>query len=181
MLTAPFPLATTLQIRDTCLCLQVQRAARALAGRFDAALKPAGLTNTQFSLLNGLNGPPKTPGAIAALLGADRTTITAALKPLVQQGLAEIGRDPADRRMRRIGLTAAGHARLAAALPLWVEAHAALETELDRSRLAEMRHDLTALAALRRRAPDAHPLLNEFDQGCGPLTHPSPTRGEGLK
>ena len=146
MIAAPalVPLATTVQVRDTCLCLHVQRAARALAGRFDAALRPAGLTNTQFSLLNGLNSPqPKTPGAIAALLGADRTTVTAALKPVVRQGLAEISPDPSDRRVRRIGLTAKGHARLAAALPLWTQAHAELEMELDGARIAEMRKGIS--------------------------------------
>jgi hypothetical protein len=34
------PFSTTLLVRDTCLCLHVQRAARALARRFDEALKP---------------------------------------------------------------------------------------------------------------------------------------------
>jgi DNA-binding MarR family transcriptional regulator len=148
---APVPLDATLQVRDTCLCLHAQRAARALAGRFDAALRPAGLTNTQFSLLNGMNGPqPKTSREIAALLGADRTTVTAALKPLVRQGLAKIDPDPGDRRVRRIGLTAEGHASLAAALPLWTHAHAELEAELDGARLPDLRRDLGALAALRR-------------------------------
>jgi DNA-binding MarR family transcriptional regulator len=144
---------TTLHVKDTCLCLHAQRAARALAGRFDEALRPAGLTNSQFSLLNALNGPhPKTPGEIAAVIGADRTTITAALKPLARQGLAGISSDPGDRRVRRIALTAEGHARLAVALPLWIEAHDALEAELDGANLERMRHDLNALSASRRRA-----------------------------
>lgn len=43
------PFETTLLVRDTCLCLHVQRAARALARRFDEALRPLGLTNGQFS------------------------------------------------------------------------------------------------------------------------------------
>ena len=61
---AVVPFETTLQVRDTCLCLHAQRAARALAARFDDALRPAGLTNSQFSLLNALNGPqPKSPAA----------------------------------------------------------------------------------------------------------------------
>lgn len=154
--TPPVPLEATLQVRDTCLCLHVQRAARALAARFDSALRPAGLTNSQFSLLNGLNGPlPTTPRALAALLGADRTTITAALKPVAQQGLVRISRDPSDRRVRRIALTAEGRARLASALPLWTRAHAELEAELDGARLGEMRRDLNALAASRRRADGA--------------------------
>ena len=49
------PYSTTIHIKDTCLCLHAQRAARALARRFDMALKPAGLTNQQFSLMMALN------------------------------------------------------------------------------------------------------------------------------
>src|SRR4051812_44720797 len=51
------PFETTLLVRDTCLCLHVQRAARALARRFDEALRPLGLTNGQFSLMMSLNRP----------------------------------------------------------------------------------------------------------------------------
>jgi DNA-binding MarR family transcriptional regulator len=152
--SAPVSFQTTLRVRDTCVCLHVQRAARALAGRFDEALRPAGLTNSQFSLLNALNGPqPKTPGEIAAVIGADRTTVTAALKPLARRGLAKISSDPGDQRVRRVALTDEGHARLAAALPLWTEAHDALEAELNGADLGRMRHDLHALSASRRRVP----------------------------
>ena len=37
------PFETTLEVRDTCLCLHTQRAARALARRFDEALRPAAM------------------------------------------------------------------------------------------------------------------------------------------
>src|ERR1700690_2538734 len=95
------PFETTLLIRDYCLCLHVQRAARALARRFDEALRPLGLTNGQFSLLMSLNRPsPATMGSVAALLAMDRTTLTAALKPLQRRGLVEVTGDPADRRSR---------------------------------------------------------------------------------
>ncbi len=70
------PLAATHQVRDTCLCLHVQRAARALARRFDEALRPLDLTNGQFSLLMSLNRPePPSIGSVAALLAMDRTTL----------------------------------------------------------------------------------------------------------
>lgn len=127
----PVPFQTTLQVRDTCLCLHAQRAARVLARRFDALLRPVGLTNAQFSLLMALNRPvPATIGPLANLLGADRTTLTAALKPLQREGLVTIEPDPEDRRSRRILLTPAGARRLAGAVPIWVEGHAALEKEL---------------------------------------------------
>ena len=51
------PYETTLLVRDCCLCLHVQRAARALARRFDEVLRPFHLTNGQFSLLMSLNRP----------------------------------------------------------------------------------------------------------------------------
>src|SRR5271156_6381443 len=127
-MAASVPFETTLAVRDTCLCLHAQRAARALARGLDQALRPAGFTNGQFSLLMALNRPEPAPmGEVAALLGADRTTLTAALKPLVRRGLAETSPDPHDSRVRRIALTAEGRARLAAALPFWTETHAALE------------------------------------------------------
>ena len=41
---AEVPFETTRFVRDTCLCLHLQRAARALARRFDDALRPLLLT-----------------------------------------------------------------------------------------------------------------------------------------
>jgi DNA-binding MarR family transcriptional regulator len=118
------PYATTLHIRDHCLCLHSQRAARVLARRFDAAFRPLGLTSGQFSLLMSLNRPePPTIGAVAALLAMDRTTLTAALKPLQRQGLVTIEPDREDRRSRRLALTDKGQALLARAVALWQSAH----------------------------------------------------------
>src|ERR1700748_792709 len=100
------PLEFTLRVRDTCLCLHVQRAARALARRFDEALRPVGLTQGQFSLLTSLNRPePPTMGAVADLLALDRTTLTVNLKPLQRRGLVQVTVDPQDRRSRRLILT----------------------------------------------------------------------------
>jgi len=140
------PLETTLVVRDTCLCLHLQRAARAVARRFDDVLRPHGLTNGQFSLLMSLNRPePATIGSVAALLAMDRTTLTAALKPLARRGLVKITVDPTDRRSRRLILTTAGHAVLIAAVPAWRQEHAAVDRDLadDPDRL---RADLRALA-----------------------------------
>jgi DNA-binding MarR family transcriptional regulator len=116
----PVPYEATLRVRDTCLCLHAQRAARALARRYDDALRPLGLTSGQFSLLMSLNRPaPPTIGAVAALLAMDRTTLTANLKPLQRRGLLDVVADPADRRGRRLLLTQAGQDLLAASLPVW--------------------------------------------------------------
>jgi DNA-binding MarR family transcriptional regulator len=120
--------AFTHHVRDHCLCLHVQRAARALARRFDAALRPAGLTQGQFSLLTSLNrAEPPTIGSVANLLALDRTTLTANLKPLERRGLVKVVVDPHDKRSRRLILTAAGRASLAAAAPIWKREHARVE------------------------------------------------------
>ena len=122
---------TTLLVRDTCLCLHAQRAARALARRFDVALKPAGITSGQFSLLMSLNRPkPPNLGSVADLLAMDRTTLTANLKPLERRRLVKTTPDPADGRARLLRLTSAGRAVLAAAVPIWQRLHAEIETEL---------------------------------------------------
>ena len=100
------PYQTTLLVRDCCLCLHVQRAARSLARSFDEALRPFGLTNGQFSLLMSLNRPePPSMAPVASLLAMDRTTLTAALKPLERRGLVKISPDPNDRRSRILILT----------------------------------------------------------------------------
>jgi DNA-binding MarR family transcriptional regulator len=125
------PYATTLLVRDTCLCLHTQRAARALARRFDLALRPVGLTNGQFSLLMSLNRPePAAMGPVADLLGMDRSTLTAALKPLVRRGLVNVEPDPQDGRGRRLRLTDEGQALLARAATIWRAEHRAIEALL---------------------------------------------------
>ncbi len=140
--------ATTIHVRDTCLCLHVQRAARALARRFDEALRPVGLTSFQFSLLHALNRPEPPPMApVAALLGMDRTTLTANLKVLERQGLVEVMIDPADRRSRRLKLLPAGREAIARAMPIWTAEHRALEAGLGEANPDLLRNGLNALAS----------------------------------
>lgn len=141
------PFETTLLVRDTCLCLHTQRAARMLARRFDEALRPLELTNGQFSLLMSLNRPePPAMRPVAQLLAMDRTTLTAALKPLERRGLVAVGVDPADRRNRRLRLTEPGRDLLAEALPIWRDTHGAIEAELVFQDLVGLRAILRALA-----------------------------------
>ncbi|WP_342642840.1 MarR family winged helix-turn-helix transcriptional regulator [Rhodoligotrophos ferricapiens] len=122
---------TTLHVRDHCLCLHVQRAARALARRFDDAFRGLDLTSGQFSLLMSLNRPsPPNMREVANLLAMDRTTLTAALKPLERRGLVTIAANPKDRRSRLLMLTGAGKALLAEATPIWIRVHREIEARL---------------------------------------------------
>lgn len=145
-MSSAVPFSVTLEVRDACLCLHTQRAARVLARRFDEALRAVGLTNGQFSLLMSLNRPEPPPIApVARLLAMDRTTLTAALKPLERRGLVEISPDPADRRSRRLSLTAAGRKLLAAAVPIWRANHRTVERELRVGKADELRAMLRAI------------------------------------
>lgn len=122
----------TLQVKNACLCLHVQRAARSLARLFDEAFRPVGLTNGQFSMLMSLNRPaPARMREVAALLAMDRTTLTAALKTLERRGLINIRTDPNDRRGKLLTLTDEGRETLVRALPIWRDTHAALERGID--------------------------------------------------
>jgi DNA-binding MarR family transcriptional regulator len=141
------PFATTLFVRDTCLCLHLQSAARALARRFDDALRPLGLTSGQYSMMMALNQPaPPTIGVVASILCVDRTTLTAALKPLKRRGLVTVTVDNSDRRSRRLKLTAAGRGLLARAVPVWRRTHAEIDRLVPDDGAERLRRDLRALA-----------------------------------
>lgn len=138
---------TTLEVRDTCLCLHVQRAARALARRFDDALRPFALTNGQFSLLMSLNRPTPPPMAsVAELLGMDRTTLTAALKPLQRRRLLTVTRNQADHRARIIELTTKGRNLLVRSVKVWRKTHQAVESQLPDRQPNRLRKNLRAVS-----------------------------------
>ena len=140
------PYETTVFVRDNCLCLHVQRAARALARRFDEALRPFELTNGQFSLLMSLNRPTPPPmGPVASLLAMDRTTLTAALKPLERRGLVTVMPDPDDRRSRVLTLTDEGRRLLASAMPVWKSTHHEVEKSMPGTDADRLRKDLKSI------------------------------------
>ena len=144
---ANLPFETTLMVRDCCLCLHMQRAARNLARIFDDALRPLDLTNGQFSLLMSLNRPaPATMKDVSSVLAMDRTTLTAALKPLERRGLVRIAQDAQDKRSRRLALTPAGHRLLAKAFPIWQQTHTDVEKQFSQRDVDHLREQLRALS-----------------------------------
>ncbi|HOV03900.1 MAG TPA: MarR family transcriptional regulator [Kaistiaceae bacterium] len=137
------PAATTLEVKDRCLCLHLQRAARLVARRFDEAFRPFGLTNGQFSLMMALNRPePPRMRDVAPFLAMDRTTLTAALKPLERRGLVSVFADNKDKRVKRLGLTAAGRHLLADAVPVWRRTHDDLDDLFEAGGPERLRGDL---------------------------------------
>jgi DNA-binding MarR family transcriptional regulator len=141
------PIEVTHQVRDSCFCLHVQRAARTVSRRYDEALRPLGLTSGQFSLLMALNRPgAPSMGSVSGLLAMDRTTLTANLKPLERRGLVKVSVGDTDKRSRVMRLTQAGRKRLAAALPFWERTQAEVERLLAPSDPDRLRVDLRALS-----------------------------------
>jgi DNA-binding MarR family transcriptional regulator len=133
--------------RDGCICLDLQRAARAIGRRFDAAFRPLDLTNGQFSLLMSLSRRgPNNIHRVATFLAMDRTTLTAALKPLERRGLVTVTIDPADRRQRRLALTRQGRRLLAAAVPIWHREHSEIDALLGLEGSDRLHVDLRALS-----------------------------------
>jgi DNA-binding MarR family transcriptional regulator len=140
------PLSVTHEVRDRCLCLHMQRAARVIGRRFDEALKPIGVNQGQFSLLISLNRPDAPSiSAVAQLLAMDRTTLTANLKPLERRGLVLIVPDQDDGRLRRLQLTAGGRALLRRAVPIWRQTHAEIDALVPHGNVGQLTTNLLAL------------------------------------
>lgn len=131
---------------DRCSCAGLRKATRHLTQHYDRHLAPAGLNIGQYSLLANLaRHGPIAPGAFAALLAMDRTTMGRNLQPLEREGLVAIAIDPADRRGRLVSLTGEGQARLEAARPLWTAAQTAVEERFGAAQAAALRSLLATL------------------------------------
>jgi DNA-binding MarR family transcriptional regulator len=103
-----------------CLCTMLRRATRAVTTAYDAAMAPAGVRVTQFSVLRTLArlGPlPVT--RLAREVALDRSTMGRDLDPLERRGLVRIEVGEKDRRERVARLTDAGEAAIEAASPYW--------------------------------------------------------------
>lgn len=150
------PITVTHEVRDRCLCLHLQRAARAIARVFDEALKPVGLSHGQYSLMVALNRPePPLLGELARFLAMDRTTLTANLKPLERRGLVSVAPDARDRRARRLSLTEAGQDVLVRAVPIWRATHDRIDAGLARESPRDLRSELRHVAFALPRGPEA--------------------------
>ena len=84
-------------------------------------------------------------GPVASLLAMDRTTLTAALKPLERRGLVKVIPDPSDKRSRILRLTGKGRTLLARALPVWKSVHEEVEKLVPDGGAETMRRGLKAL------------------------------------
>jgi DNA-binding MarR family transcriptional regulator len=84
-------------------------------------------------------------GPVASLLAMDRTTLTAAMKPLERRGLVTVSPDPSDRRSRILTLTAKGRDLLVDAVPVWERTHHQIEQLIPDGHPNDLRKSLKAL------------------------------------
>lgn len=137
-----------------CTCLRLRRVTRRMTQLYDHALAPSGITVNQFGLLTHLHGARLagsaglSMGALAERLGADPTTLNRTLKPLLKKGWVKDSSDPADSRVRLVGITDEGRRELLAALPLWRQAQHRVEQALGAKASAAL-GELLDLAAAR--------------------------------
>jgi DNA-binding MarR family transcriptional regulator len=83
---------------------------------------------------------------VASLLAMDRTTLTAALKPLQRRGLVKVTADPRDRRSRLMRLSAKGRGLLVHAVLVWQRTHMEVEALLQDGDPERLRKNLQALS-----------------------------------
>jgi DNA-binding MarR family transcriptional regulator len=136
-------------INTKCACVRARRASRSLTDVYDAALRPAGLKITQFSLLRTVQRmEPVNISALAKELALDRSTLGRNLLPLKRRGLVRLG-EGSDLRARPVDLTARARSLLERATPLWERAQAKVERKLGKDGVATLYGLLARLEQLR--------------------------------
>jgi len=134
---------TATETPQACLCFNLRKAARAVTQLYDAALEPAGLRATQFSLLAVLDGRDAvTITDLARAMVMDRTTLTRNLRPLEKQGLVAIAPGD-DRRTREVSLTRRGRQTLTRATPRWRHAQTGMLDALGDRRARRLLDELS--------------------------------------
>ncbi|WP_027210041.1 MarR family winged helix-turn-helix transcriptional regulator [Burkholderia sp. WSM2232] len=89
--------------------LKLVKARNLLSAEMDAALKDLEITGPQMGILLSMKqGIANTPFELSKMLGIDTGLMTRMLDKLESNGLLQRSRDPGDRRVVNLTLTAAG-------------------------------------------------------------------------
>ena len=89
--------------------LKLVKARNLLSAEMDAALKDLEITSPQMGILLSMKqGIANTPFELSKMLGIDTGLMTRMLDKLESNGLLQRSRDPGDRRVVNLTLTAAG-------------------------------------------------------------------------
>ena len=110
------------QASVACLASRVRQLSRIVTRVYDDAMRPLGITASQFTLLTQLAQQDGiTAVEIGFSLDIEKSTLSRNLKRLLSLGLIEMD-PPAGRRGRGLHLTPKGHATIKDAYPVWADA-----------------------------------------------------------
>lgn len=131
-----------------CLGTRVSRLHRVVTRRYEEALRPHGLAIPQLEILSYLvlAGDPARPSDLAAVLLADRSTISRNLAVLQQRGWVRPASTSATGRSMTVTATDSGAAALAAARTAWTEVQTAVRAQLGNQASRTLDTWLTAIA-----------------------------------
>ena len=105
-----------------CVCIHLRRIAQKVTDLYDNALKPAGITVNQYSLLVNISKIEGCGiGELAQRIRLEKSTLVRTLQPLLRDRLI-VDRAAKGQRKRRLYLTLVGEETLKAAFPLWSKA-----------------------------------------------------------
>ncbi len=104
-----------------CVGARMRRASRALTAAFNDAFREAGIRSTQWPILAALRVAGSfSLGDLAEAIGADPSTISRNIQPLVRDGLVDLSEE-GDGRKRHARLTPKGVATYNRAYHQWKE------------------------------------------------------------
>ena len=138
-------------VANRCIGVRTLMTARAVTRMFDAAMKPIGLTGTQFTLLIAIGS--NSTGSISELgqlLNIEKSTLSRNLKPLTSAGLIERDTSKSGRAIAH-QLTLKGEETLAKAYPIWQSLLTRIESNIAED---EMQSGFDFLRALRTAAAE---------------------------
>jgi DNA-binding MarR family transcriptional regulator len=113
-----------------CACANLRRATRLVTQLYEDALRPAGITGPQFTLLQALKLAPRiSQKQLGKILGTDSTTLTRTLALMSKRGWLD-SQPAQDRRALRLALNKSGEREYERALPYWQSAQKRLKQAL---------------------------------------------------
>jgi MarR family transcriptional regulator for hemolysin len=132
---------------DVPIGLLVSRTAKTLARAFDDALTAAGGSTPMWLVLLSLKtAEHRTQTELAEAVGVRQPTMTHHLDGLERAGLVTRDRDPANRRVQQVRLTAQGEATFLRLRRAAASFDGLLRAGLDDADVAQLRRLLTQLA-----------------------------------
>lgn len=127
-----------------CHCINLKTTTRKLAALYDAALAPAGINISQFSLLRNIERrQPASLTELGKALDLDRSTMGRNIRVIEKMGLVATGRGD-DQRESVVSLSAHGLAVLREAEPMWEACQAEVTRRLGEERMRTL-HEINRL------------------------------------